>query len=119
MSKPRQTYPSDLSEKQWRNIAPLLPKSKANTITGGRPPGDLREILNGIMYVLRSGSEWRMMPHDLPPWQTVYGYFNRWSGDGTWERVNAELTQKARTKAGKKKVLRRLLSIVNRSKQPR
>ncbi len=114
MSSKRKTYPSDLSEKQWRNIAPLLPEPKANLVIGGRPPSDLREILNGIMYVLRSGCEWRMMPHDLPPWQTVYGYFNRWSQDGTWERLNAELTQKAREQAGKKKLLRRLLSIVNR-----
>ena len=114
MSSQRKIYPSDLSEKQWRNIEPLLPKPKAHQITGGRPPSDLREILNGIMYVLRSGCEWRMMPHDLPPWQTTYGYFNRWSDDGTWERVNATLTQKARVQDGKKKLLRRLLSIVNR-----
>lgn len=114
MSSTRKSYPSDLSEKQWRNIKPLLPQPKANNTTGGRPPSDLREILNGIMYVLRGGCEWRMMPHDLPPWQTVYGYFNRWSEDGTWESVNAQLTKKAREHAGKKKLLRRLLSIVNR-----
>lgn len=55
----------------------------------------LREILNGIFYVLRSGCSWRMLPKDLPPWQTVYTYFRRWKLDGTWERIHTVLRERA------------------------
>ena len=84
----RRRYPSDLTDEQWDVLAPLLPAAKP----GGRPRTvDLREVLNGILYVLRSGCPWRMLPHDLPPWQTVYKYFRRWMMDGTWERVHETL----------------------------
>ena len=52
---------------------------------------NLREVVNGILYVLRAGCPWRMAPHDLPPWQTLYKYFRRWSVDGTWERIHEAL----------------------------
>ena len=62
---------------------------------------DLREVLNGILYVLRSGCPWRMLPHDLPPWQTVYKYFRRWMMDGTWERVHETLRPAVREAEGR------------------
>lgn len=100
----RKSYPSDLTDKQWQVIEPLLPKGKL----GGRPASDLREIVNGIFYILKSGAEWRMLPHDLPPWQTVYGYFRRWSQEGVWEKLNQQLVEQERERA-KKKPFQRLV----------
>ena len=77
-----------MTDAQWEILAPLLPPAKP----GGRPRSvDLREALNSVLYALRSGCPCRMLPHDLPPWQTVYQHFRRWSGDGTWERINGAL----------------------------
>jgi putative transposase len=87
MTANRKPYPSDLSDDQWSIIAHLLPHKKAV----GRPGVDLREVVNSVLYIYQSGQEWRMMPHDLLPWQTVYGYYNRWLKDGTWENINAHL----------------------------
>jgi putative transposase len=61
----------------------------------------LREILNGIFYVLRSGCSWRMLPKDLPRWQTVYHYFRRWKLDGTWERIHTVLRERTRAQMGR------------------
>jgi AcrR family transcriptional regulator len=84
----RDPYPSDLSIEQWERVAPLLPSAKP----GGRPLSvNLREVLNAIAYVAHCRCPWRMLPHDLPRWQTVYGYYNRWSKDGTLERLNSHL----------------------------
>jgi putative transposase len=93
----RKAYPTDLSDAEWLIIEPYVPRPKA----GGRPAEhERREILNGIAYVLRSGCAWRLMPHDLPPWPTVYDYFRQWREDGTWERINAALREKLRLKLG-------------------
>lgn len=95
---PRQRYPSDLTDAQWAALAPLLPPAKP----GGRPRTvNLREVFNGILYVLRSGCPWRMLPHDLPPWQTVYKYFRNWTRDGTWERVHDTLRPAVRATEGR------------------
>ena len=94
----RKPYPSDLTDEQWDILAPLLPAAKS----GGRPRSvDLRETVNGILYVLRSGCAWRMLPNDLPPWQTVYKYFRRWTLDGTWKRVHEELRPVVREAEGR------------------
>lgn len=91
---PRKAYPTDLSDQEWDIIEPYVPQPKA----GGRPAEhSRREIINAIAYVLRSGCAWRLLPHDLPPWSTVYDYFRQWRLDGTWERINAALREKLRT----------------------
>jgi putative transposase len=75
------TYPTDVTDEQWQLIAPLVPKAKR----GGRPRSvDLREILNGVLYVVRGGVPWRILPYDLPPWGTVHFYYQCWRLDGTW-----------------------------------
>jgi len=99
-SEKRKPYPSDLNDAQWQILEPLIPPAKL----GGRPREvDIREILNGIFYEIRSGCAWRMLPHDLPPWQTVYHYFRQWKGDGTWERMNRELRTKLRVADSREK----------------
>jgi putative transposase len=94
----RKAYPSDLSDAEWQIIKPLIPPAKP----GGRPRKHaMREILNAIFYILCSGCAWRMLPHDLPPWQTVYHYLRQWKGDGTWERMNQAFRTKLRIAAGR------------------
>jgi len=94
----RKPYSSDLTDDQWEELAPLIPLAKP----GGRPRTvDMREVINGALYVLRSGCTWRMMPHDLPPWGTVWGYFRRWRKDGTWERIHDALRPKVRELEGR------------------
>lgn len=97
-SMARSAYPSDLSDEQWALIQPLLPPAKP----GGRPRAvDLREILNGIFYLLRSGCAWRMLPHDLPPWPTVQWYYDQWRKDGTWIVIHDTLRAQVRLAAGR------------------
>jgi transposase len=85
MTQQRRPYPSDLKDAEWRILEPLLPAERP----GGRHRlYDLREIINAIQYVLRSGCAWRMIPHDLPHWESAYYYFSMWKRDGTWRRIH-------------------------------
>jgi putative transposase len=94
----RAAYPSDLTDAQWGLIAPLLPPAEP----GGRDREvNLREVLNGILYLLRSGCSWRMLPHDLPPWGTIHYYYRRFRLDGTWLKVHEHLRTKVRRGAGR------------------
>lgn len=94
----RKAYPSDLNEIEWLILESLVPPEKA----GGRPREvDIREVVNAIYYVLRSGCSWRMLPHDFPAWQTVYGYFRQWRKDGVWEAMNDALREAVRVEAGR------------------
>jgi putative transposase len=94
----RQPYPSDLTERQWRRLEPHLPGAQP----GGRPRSvEMREVVNAILYVLRNGIVWRALPHDFPPWPTVYWYFRQWRLDGTWEAVQAVLRGEVRLAAGR------------------
>ncbi len=91
----RKTYPSDLSDREWQLLESLLPPEKPR---GKRRSVDLREIVNGIFYLLHNGCTWRSLPHDLPPWQTVSTYFYRWQRQGVWEQLNARLRARVRIK---------------------
>jgi putative transposase len=96
MTRPR--YPSDLTDRQWRLLAPLVPPAKP----GGRPrSADMREVVNAILYVLRNGVVWRALPHDFPPWKTAYHYFRAWRRDGTWERIHDAVREQVRTRDGR------------------
>jgi transposase len=89
----RRTYPTDLSDAEWSCLEPYLPAPKST----GRPRVyPLREILNAVFYVVRSGCSWRLLPHDLPPWRSVYHYFREFRLDGTWERMHAALRERLR-----------------------
>ena len=94
----RKSYPTDLTNAQWKLLGPLLPPPKP----GGRPRTvNLREVINAILYLLRSGCSWRMLPHDFPPWGTVWYYFRRWRIDGTWHQIYCQLYPKVRQAAGR------------------
>lgn len=95
--KPKR-YPSDLSDAQWRRVAVLLPPPAP---TGHPRVTRLRRVLDGIFYVVKGGCSWRMLPHDFPPWETVYGYYSRWRKDGTLERVHDALRVAVRRRAGR------------------
>jgi transposase len=96
----RKTYPSDLSDQQWARLEPLVPAPKP----GGRPARwPRREIMNAIAYTLRTGCAWRLLPHDLPPWKTVYDYFRLWRLDGTWEQMNTALREQLREQMGRER----------------
>ena len=98
MSAQRLPSTSDLTDEEWQILGPLLPTEKP----GGRPRKyPIREVLNGIQYVLRGGCAWRLMPHDLPHWQTAYQYFRAWRQDGTWLRVHDQLRARVRTQMGR------------------
>lgn len=94
----RKRYPSDISDEQWEILSLFLPKPPADS---PREPIPQREIVNGILYVLRTGCSWRQMPHDLPNGKTVYYYFRKWKLDGTWERVMTALRKHVRAQAGR------------------
>lgn len=80
----RAAYPSDISDRQWREIKPLMPPERER---GRRRGTDLREVINGLNYRWATGCVWRMLPHDLPPWATVYTYYRRWQLDGTLREI--------------------------------
>jgi putative transposase len=91
----RRAYQTDLSDAEWSYIEPYLPSSTAH----GRPRvHTLREIVDAIFYVVRGGCAWRLLPHDFPPWKTVYHYFRSWRLDGTWERMHSALRQRVRVR---------------------
>jgi putative transposase len=94
----RKAYPSDLTDAEWEILEPLIPAVSPNATieTISR-----REIVNGILYVLRSGCPWRMLPHDLPAWGTVYSYFCKWRDEGVWDQVLQALRRRMRQKQGR------------------
>ena len=97
----RSQYPSDLSDAQWELLAPLVPAPK----TGGRPlKHDRRTIVDAILYVTRTGCQWRALPHDFPPWSTVYDLFRQWRDTGVWERANEVLRGRLRLQTGRRRL---------------
>jgi putative transposase len=95
----RTPYPSDLTDEQWKLIAPMIPPEKP----GGRHREvDMREVVNGVLYLNRTGCSWRQLPHDFPPWGTVHFYYRQLRLDGTWQLIHDKLREKVRRKAGRK-----------------
>jgi transposase len=91
-------YPSDLTELQWTLIEPLLPPPS----TAGRREKHSRHlIVNAILYVVRTGCSWRQLPHDFPPWQTVFWYFKKWNADGSVDRIHDRLRDRVRDACGR------------------
>lgn len=94
----RKPYPSDVTDAQWEVVEPVLRR----TGTWGRPREvDLREVLNGILYLVRTGCPWDYLPHDLPHRSTVRYYFDQWREDGTWQELNDCLRRRVRIEAGR------------------
>jgi transposase len=91
-------YPSDLTDAEWALVAPMVPPAKRG---GRRRSVDVREVLNGIFYVLSTGCQWNALPTDLPPKSTVYDYLDLWNWDGTLERIHHELYVALREAAGR------------------
>lgn len=95
----RKPYPTDLNDVQWFILEPLL-RAVLKQSNRGRPRQvELRERVNAIFYVLRTGCAWRLLPHDFPAWQTVYGYFRRWRDSSLWEQLNDALREAVRNEA--------------------
>ena len=94
----RERYPSDLTDQQWAILEPLLPAAKAG---GRRRTTNLREVVNALFYVNRTGCQWRALPKDFPPWPTVWTYFRQWRNDGTWQRMPTALREQMRVKGGR------------------
>lgn len=94
----RQRYPSDLTDLEWARIFKMVPAVKS----GGRPAKyERREIVNAVRYTLRTGCAWRLMPHDLPPWNLTFKYFTLWKKDGTWTRLHDDLRGDLREAEGR------------------
>ena len=94
----QRAYASDLSDAEWELLAPLIPPLSSEAAYHFH---ERREIVNAILYVLRSGCPWRLLPHDLPAWGTVYYYFRRWQREGVWDRVLEALRMQIRLKEGR------------------
>lgn len=93
-----QIYPTDLTDRQWDYIKDRLPAAKP----GGRPRRvDIRQVVNALFYLVKTGCQWRLLPREYPPWQTVYYYFRCWRDDGTWDRLHAALRAQVRQRVGK------------------
>jgi putative transposase len=94
----RRPYATDLSDEEWWILEPLIPEAKP----GGRPRAhETREILDAIFYAVRGGCAWCLLPHEFPPWQTIYHYCRTWRLYGTWERINSVLRERLRAMAGR------------------
>lgn len=94
----RRAYPSDLTDAQWAFLEPMLPYPKRR----GRPRTvDRREVINGMLYLNRTGCQWRMLPREFGPWPTVHDYYRRFRLDGTWQKIHDRLREQVRAAAGR------------------
>jgi putative transposase len=95
----RAKYPTDLTDQQWQILRPLLPPSPRR---GAPQTVCRRSVIDAILYVLRSGCAWRLLPHEFPKWKTVYGIFRNWRNDATWQKIHDALRDKLRRREGRK-----------------
>jgi putative transposase len=95
----QRSYPTDLTDGEWSIIEPLLPPPKTR---GSKRTTDLRKVVNAILYLLHEGCQWRALPHDFPPYQTVRTYFDRWKRQKIWEKINTALREQLRLAQGRK-----------------
>lgn len=95
----RKRYSTDLTNEQWLHVRIFLPKTQGKG--NRRSPQQQRELLNAIFYIVHTGCQWRELPHDFPPWQTVYGYFHDLCVAGIWETINTYLRRGVRQQAGR------------------
>ncbi|MDZ8096881.1 MAG: IS5 family transposase [Nostoc sp. DedQUE05] len=96
----RKPYPTDVSDTEWDLIKSMIP-AEGKRKRGKKREVDMREVVNAIFYILRAGCSWRMMPHDLPAWQTVYSYFQRWQRKGVWQKIHSVLRSQLRKIEGR------------------
>ena len=101
MSTPGGQYATDVTDAQWRRIEPLLPAPRWQPNGPGRPPRDRRLIVNGLLYLTKTGCPWALLPACFGPWKTVYDYFRRWSRHGVWSQVLERLTPQERRRHGR------------------
>lgn len=94
----QKAYPSDLTDEEWQHLRLLLPRKRGK---GRTPKHSLRDMMNAILYVVRTGCQWRALPHEFPPWETVYGYFRKLGENGTWETINHPLRIGMRQQEGR------------------
>ena len=88
----RRSYPSDISNARWQFISPLV---RSESLRGRKRSTELREVVNAINYRWTTGCPWRMLPHDFPPWETVYTYFDRWRNDGTLRQIREVILRRS------------------------
>jgi putative transposase len=98
---PTRYYPTDLTEGQWQLLLALLPARKWHPGGPGRPPYDVRCVINGILYLLKSGCQWRLLPREFGKWNTIYGYFKRGRRAGVWANLMEALQQLERRRVGR------------------
>src|SRR5271156_3138428 len=94
-------YPTDLSDEQWNLLQAVLPPSPTRR-RRGRPPADRRRICNALLYLVRAGCAWRLLPRDFGPWKTVYHYFRLWGQKGYWQAIHDMFRSVVRDQAGKR-----------------
>src|ERR1017187_6146342 len=95
-------YPSDLTDKQWSRLSPLLNEPRVERHAGGRPrKHERRRVGDALLYVVKTGCQWRQLPSDFPPWKTVHEHFRVWRDSGVWERVGQTLREQGRKAGGR------------------
>ena len=98
-------YPSDLTDVQWNKLERLLKEPRTGRHAGGRPRKyELRRVVEALLYVVKTGCQWRQLPSNFPPWKTVHEHFRAWRDSGVWERVGKTLREQGRSAKGRNAV---------------